>query len=382
MASTGGKDYPSGDMRPTEAVIDLAALSRNVSRLVELVAPAKMCAVVKADAYGHGLIAGARAALAAGASWLAVALVEEGVRLREAGIAGPILTLSEPRPEEMIEVVAAGLTPSVYTGTGVAGAAAAASAAGVVLPVHICVDTGMRRVGADVDDVVRLANAIGDKPSLNLEGIWTHCAVADEPDNTFTATQFDRFEKAVAQVRAAGFENLLVHAGNSAVAIAHPRGRYDMVRCGIACYGLPPSVALDAMIELEPCLSLSTRVRYVKTVAAGEGISYGLRHVFDVDTVVATIPIGYADGMRRNGGADGVEVLVAGKRCPIVGTVTMDQIMIDCTRVPDVQVGDEVVLIGPQGDDEVTATELATRTHTINYEIVCGLGPRVRRTYR
>lgn len=369
-------------MRPTEAVIDLAALSRNVSRLVEVVAPAKICAVVKADAYGHGLIPGARAALAAGASWLAVALVEEGVRLREAGIGGPILTLSEPRPEEMIEVVAAGLVPSVYTGTGVAGAAAAASAAGVVLPVHICVDTGMRRVGADPDDVVRLARAIGDKPSLRLEGIWTHCAVADEPDNDFTATQFDRFEAVVADVRSEGYDDLLVHAGNSAVAIAHPRGHYDMVRCGIACYGLAPSVALDGMIELEPCLALSTRVRYVKTVAAGEGISYGLRYVFPADTVVATIPIGYADGMRRSCGADGVEVLIGGKRCPIVGTVTMDQIMIDCSDVPDVEVGDDVVLIGQQGQEEVTATEIATRIGTIGYEIVCGLGPRVRRTYR
>lgn len=369
-------------MRPTEATVDLGAIGRNTARLVNHVAPARVCAVVKADGYGHGAVAAGRAALAAGASQLAVALVEEGIELREAGIDGPILVLSEPRPREMVEVVHHQLTPSLYTGSGLAAAEAAASTSTFgPLPVQLKVDTGMHRVGARPADIAMLARSVSDKSSLTLEGIWTHCAVADELDSDMTQIQLDRFAAVVADLEASGHTDLVVHAGNSAVAIAHPSGRHHMVRCGIATYGLAPAPALDGMIELEPVMGLRTQVSFVKRVNAGEAISYGLRHRFERDTVVATIPIGYADGIRRSYWRHGGEVLVQGERRPVVGTVTMDQTMVDCGPDSSVTAGDEVVLIGSQGAETITAGHIAEKLGTISYEVVCDLGRRVRRTY-
>jgi len=368
-------------MRPTEATVDLDAISRNITRLIDHVAPSQVCAVVKADGYSHGAVAVARAALKAGAAQLAVALVEEGIELRNAGITGPILVLSEPRPLEMVEVVEYDLTPSVYSGEGLAAVAAAAASAGRgPLQVQIAVDTGMRRVGAEMADIDLLARAVADKPELELVGIWTHCAVADELDNEMTGVQLDRFDAIVDKLRSAGQESLVIHAGNSAVALAHARGRYDMVRCGIAMYGIAPGPGFDD-IGLEPAMGLRSRVSFVKTVRAGDSISYGLKHRFEHDTVVATVPIGYADGIRRSYWAHGGQVLVGGERRSIVGTVTMDQIMVDCGPDSSVATGDEVVLIGPQGDQEITATEIADKLGTIPYEVVCDLGNRVRRRY-
>lgn len=369
-------------MRPTEATVDLAAIGRNIERLVAHVAPADVCAVVKADAYGHGAVAAGRVALSAGASQLAVALVEEGIELRAAGIEGPILVLSEPRPNEMVEVVEHRLTPSIYTGSGLAAVAAASATSGLApLGVHLKVDTGMRRVGAEIGDIEMLARSVADKPSLKLEGLWTHCAVADEPDNEMTQVQLDRFVQVVEKLEGAGHDDLLIHAGNSAVALAHTSGHHHMVRCGIVIYGLPPSAELDDIVELEPAMGLRTEVSFVKRVSAGEAISYGLRHRFEHDTVVATIPIGYADGVRRSYTAHGGEVLIGGQRCPVVGTVTMDQTMVDCGIDSSVSAGDEVVLIGKQGSESIRALEIAEKLGTISYEVVCDLGQRVRRTY-
>jgi len=369
-------------MRPTEATVDLDAIGRNVARLIDHVAPAQVCAVVKADGYGHGAVAVARAALQAGAAQLAVALVEEGIELREAGIRGPILVLSEPRPLEMVEVVEHRLTPSVYSGEGLAAvAAAAASSGGDPLSVQIAIDTGMRRVGAETGDIDLLARAVADKPELRLEGVWTHCAVADELGNDMTGVQLDRFDAVIDKLQGSGHGPLMIHAGNSAVALAHPRGHHHMVRCGIAMYGLPPGDGFGDMLELEPAMGLRTNVSFVKTVREGDSISYGLRHRFARDTVVATIPIGYADGIRRSYWRHGGEVLINGERRPIVGTVTMDQTMVDCGPDAQVSTGDEVVLIGSQGDETITATEIASKLGTIPYEVVCDLGRRVRRRY-
>lgn len=369
-------------MRPTEATVDLDAIGRNVTRLIKHVAPAEVCAVVKADGYGHGAVAVARAALQAGAAQLAVALVEEGIELRRAGITGPILVLSEPRPLEMVEVVEHRLTPSVYSGEGLAAvAAAAAVVGGEPLKVQIAIDTGMRRVGAEPDDIDVLARAVADKPELELEGVWTHCAVADELDNDMTAVQLDRFDALVDKLQSSGHGALKIHAGNSAVALAHPRGRHHMVRCGIAMYGLAPGDGFDDMIDLEPAMGLRTSVSFVKRVSEGDSISYGLRHRFEQDTVVATIPIGYADGIRRSYWRHDGEVLIGGERRPIVGTVTMDQTMVDCGPDANVVTGDEVVLIGSQGSESITATEIAYKLGTIPYEVICDLGRRVRRRY-
>jgi alanine racemase len=361
-------------VRPTWAEVDLGAVAHNVGLLVERAAPSEVWAVVKADGYGHGAVPVAQAAVAAGAHGLCVALVEEAVVLRDAGIDAPLLLLSEARPDEFFEVAALDLRAAVYTASGIA----AAAAVGRPLRVHLKVDTGMHRVGAQPEDLLALARSIVAAPTLALEGVWTHCAVADEPDRAFTATQLERFDAALAGLAAEGIEPELTHAANSAGGIAHPAARRSFVRAGIAVYGIDPSPELAGALPLRPVLRLRSEVTLVKRVTAGEGVSYGLRHTFDRDTTVATVPIGYADGVRRRLGLLGQEVLVRGRRRPIVGVVTMDQLMVDCGDDP-VEVGDEVVLLGETGTESVTAAEWAARLGTIPYEITCALGPRVPR---
>lgn len=369
-------------MRPTWCDIDLEAISHNVELLRGVVDPAEVCAVVKADGYGHGAVPVARAATDAGATWLAVATVEEGRVLRESGIVAPVLLLSEPAPPEMIEVVDLQLRPTVYSGSGLAAAAAAAAQRDARLPVHLKVDTGMHRVGAAPDHIPMLAQAISDKPLLDFEGLWTHCAVADEPGNPYTDRQLDCFDAVVVGLEASGYEIPIRHAANSAVALSHPRGRYDMVRCGIAVYGVPPADALEPLASLRPAMSVRSHVSMVKTVARGERVSYGLRWEAADATVVATVPIGYADGIRRRLSQVGGEVLIHGRRYPMAGTVTMDQLLVDCGPDAMIKEGDEVVLIGCQGDDEITANEIAAKLDTIGYEVVCDIESRVPRRYR
>lgn len=367
-------------MRPTWAEVDRSAIAHNVSQLAALAAPAGLCAVVKADGYGHGAVEVSRVALAAGATWLAVALVEEGVALREAGIEAPILLLSEPPADAVPATIAADLRPTVYSGRSVAEVAAAASPAGAsTVGVHLKVDTGMHRVGCPPTEVVALAGAIAAEPSLRLEGLWTHLAVADEPTHPFTAEQLARFEAAVAACEEAGHLPSVRHAANSAGTIAHPAARYDLVRCGISLYGLAPSPALAGRVDLRPAMAVKSRVIQVKTVPAGDGISYGLRHRFDKDSAVATVPIGYADGLTRRLSEVGGEVLIGGCRRRIAGTVTMDMIMVDCGDDATVSPGDEVVLIGEQGGERIGAEDWAERLDTIAYEVVSGIGPRVAR---
>ena len=373
--------------RPSWAEIDTGAVRANVELLCRLVAPSRLCAVVKADGYGHGSVAVARAALAGGASMLAVALVEEAVTLREAGIEAPVLLLTEAPPDGIGALLAADATPTVYSAAGIALAAAAATRLRHPVAVHLKVDTGMHRVGADPADVARLATTIAESRSLALGGLWTHFAVADEPADGFTAVQIGRFEASVAAVRAVGVHPAVLHAANSAGAIAHPESRYDLVRCGIACYGYAPSPpvgeALAAFVApsegLRPALSLKARVHSVRRLAAGERTSYGRTYALAQDALVADVPLGYADGVQRRLGACGGEVLIAGRRRRIAGTVTMDQLLVDCGASGDVRPGDEVVLIGRQGAEEITAEEWAERLGTIAYEVLCGIGPRVPR---
>ncbi|MEA2715892.1 MAG: alanine racemase [Actinomycetota bacterium] len=375
--------------RPAWAEVDLGAVRHNVGVLAGLAAPARLCAVVKARAYGHGSVEVARAALDGGASWLAVALVEEGAQLRDAGIEAPVLLLSEPPTDAMADVVARGLTPTVYTLRGVAAAAAAASAAGAApLDVHVKVDTGMHRVGAPPADSVKLAAIVDGRPELSLQGLWTHFAVADDPSDPFTALQADRFLSVLKELAGLGVRPLLAHACNSAGLLAHPRARHDLVRCGLAVYGVAPSPALQGLCaDLRPALALKARVSLVKEVAAGEGVSYGLRFRAAGPTMIATVPIGYADGVPWRLAGMGGEVLVGGRRRPIAGAVTMDQLMVDCGAAGSeagrpVEVGDEVVLIGRQGDEVIGAWDWAGRLGTIAYEVLSGIGPRVPRLYR
>lgn len=369
-------------MRDAWITVDLGAVAHNVAALRACVAPAGVCAVVKADGYGHGAVPVARAAIDAGASMLGVALVEEGAKLREAGLEASILLLSEPPAEEMGDVVAFGLTPTVYTDQGIEAAERAAATAGRSLGVHLKVDTGMHRVGAAPEDALRLARAVVDAPHLELDGLFTHFAVADEPQNPLTAEQQRRFDEVRDRLAAEGIEAGTVHAANSAGAITRPEAHYDLVRSGISVYGLDPAPEVGNPLGLRAALSLTARVSHVKRVAAGEALSYGQRYRLAVDSQVATVPLGYADGVRRSLSERGGEVLIRGRRRPIAGTVTMDQVLVDCGPEGDVECGDEVVLLGAQGDDEVTAEEWAERLDTITYEIVCGFGARLPRTYR
>ncbi len=368
--------------RPTWVEIDLAAIRHNVTVLADLVSPAAVMAIVKADAYGHGAIPVAEACIQAGASALGVALVEEGVALRDAGIDAPILVLSEPAPDAAAEVVARALTPVVYTATGIDALAHAAHAAGGgPFGVHLKVDTGMHRVGATVDDVVALARLVAGHGELALEGICTHFAVADEPARGYTELQLERFATARAALAAAGSTPTVAHAANSAAAIGFPESRFDFVRVGIAIYGVTPAPGIGAGLGLKPALSLRSRVSHAKRLSAGEAVSYGLRYTLPCDATIVTVPIGYADGVPRNLGATGADALLHGRRFPIAGTVTMDQLLIDVGDEP-VEVGDVVTFIGRDGDAVITAEDWAAQLGTIGYEIVCGIGPRVPRDYR
>jgi alanine racemase len=379
-------DVAAARLRPAWAEIDLGAIRHNAGVLAEVAAPAALCAVVKAGGYGHGSVEVARAALDGGATWLAVALVEEGLELRAAGLSAPVLLLSQPAPVAMPDVVAAALTPTVYTPAGLDALADAVVAAAATVPfsVHVKIDTGMHRVGADPAGAVALALAVENNPRLCLEGFWTHLAVSDEIDDPYTAAQAARFDAAVAALAGAGICPPLLHAANSAGAMWHPGCRYDLVRCGIALYGLAPAAdGLDRppVPELRPAFSLKARVSHVRELGAGERLSYGLRYQLQQESVIATVPLGYADGVTRALSGAGGEVLVGGRRRPIAGTVTMDQILVDCGPGSAVAVGDEVVLLGRQGAESITAWEWALRTGTIAYEVICGVSGRVPRTH-
>lgn len=364
------------------ATVDLAAIRSNVQVLDALAGSAQTCVVVKADGYGHGGVPVARAALDAGAAWLAVAQVGEAGVLRGAGIDAPVLVLSEPGIEEIDAALAMQVQLVVYRPSMIDAIGQRAAAAGVgTVPVHLKVDTGMRRVGCEPRDAVDLARQIDGTPHLRLAGTMTHLARADEPDVATTDEQLDRFEAVCDAMAAAGVDPGTRHAANSAGTIAHPRARYDLVRVGIATYGIPPAPALRDRVALQPALRWTSEVRHVKRVSAGEPVSYGHRHRFGSDTVAATVPVGYADGFRRRMGLAGGEVLIGGRRCPVVGVVTMDQFVVDCGADSAVSVGDEVVLIGEQGDDAITADEVAGLLDTIGYEVVCDLSPRVERRY-
>jgi alanine racemase len=391
------------EWRGARVVVDAVAIAHNAEVLTRRCAPARLCAVVKAAGYGHGSITAARAALSGGASMLAVALVQEAEELRAAGIDVPILVLSEPEPATMTRAVAAGLDVTVCTDAAIAelercsaahaathiaathaathSAATHSSTRPSLLRarVHLKVDTGMHRIGASPGDAPRLAADISSSPHLELAGVWTHCPVADEPSNSFTIAQLDRFDAVLSALRAVGIDPGLVHAANSAATLVHRRSHYSMVRCGIALYGLAPSPALvDRCDELVPALSVVAAVSQVRRIAAGEAVSYGLRYRVTAPSNIATVAIGYADGVSRRLFDTGGQVLINGQRHGIAGVVTMDQLMVDCGDHP-VAVGDCAVLLGSQGSETISADEWARRLGTINYEIVCGLSSRLAR---
>jgi alanine racemase len=374
------------------AEIDLGAVRHNAALLRAVAAPAGLCAVVKADAYGHGAVAVARASLEGGATWLAVATTEEGAELRAAGIEAPVLVLSEPPPDAMADVVAHGLTPAVYSRPGIGALARASALAGVVTDVHVKVDTGMHRVGADRSEVLDIVGAVAEAPSLRFAALWTHFPVADgvEPeDRAFTEAQISSLGEARDALAAAGHPPPSLHAANSAGTLAYPASRLDMARCGIALFGVGPFPVVDPVVAavmastgadaLRPVLSLRAKVTLVRRLEATERPSYGRLYGLTERSTVATVPIGYADGVARRYFTRGGTVLVGGRRRPLAGMVTMDQIVVDCGPAEDVAVGDDVVLIGEQGTESLTATDWAGVLDTIAHEVFCAIGPRVPR---
>jgi alanine racemase len=366
--------------RPTWVEVDLDAIAGNVAALKALATAPRLMAVVKADGYGHGMVPAARAALAGGADWLAVALVEEGEELRAAGIDAPVLVLAEPPAAAAPALLAAGLTPGVYTRAFVDALSAAAAQAGREVAVHLKLDTGMRRVGVPQQDWEDALRGVRTTAHIRLEGLWSHFAVADEPDHPFVAHQAGEFRRGLALAQRLGLRPELVHLCNSAGTLHLHDDHYDMVRPGLAIYGLEPAPGIAGDVPLRPALSWHSRLSLVKPLAAGEAVSYGLRWASTRDSVVATVPAGYADGVARALSNRG-EVLVRGRRLPMVGTVCMDQFLVDAGDLR-VATGDEVVLLGRQGNAVVTADDWAGWLDTINYEVVCRIGPRVPRVYR
>jgi len=364
------------------AEVHTGLISHNVAIVAQRTAPVQVWAVVKANGYGHGAIQVANAALAGGATGLCVAIVDEGVALRRAGITAPILLLSEQPPELSDLIVGYQLTPTVTTTRGAAVLAASAAAADQTIKVHIKVDTGMHRVGVAPNETVSLASFVSSYESLSIEGIYTHLAVADDPSNPANAEQLSAFNTVLDDLSSRDINPPLVHAANSAAALANEPSRFTMVRLGIAMYGLRPGPGVAELCGgLIPAMSLKARVSAVRWVEAGEAVSYGLVRPLAKGSLIATVPIGYADGVPRALGRTNIQVLLNGVPRSFAGTITMDQLMIDCESDSSVMVGDEVVLIGKQGEHSVTADDWAKALGTIGYEIVCGISPRIFRRY-
>ena len=364
------------------AEVHAGLISHNVAIVAQRTAPVQVWAVVKANGYGHGAIQVANAALAGGATGLCVAIVDEGVALRRAGITAPILLLSE-QPAELADlIVGYQLTPTVTTTRGAAVLAASASAADQTVKIHIKVDTGMHRVGVAPNEVVSLASFISSYESLTIEGVYTHFAVADDPSHAANAAQLSAFIAVLDGLSSRGINPPLVHAANSAAALANEPSRFTMVRLGIAMYGLRPGPGVAELCAgLIPAMSIKARVSAVRWVEAGEAVSYGLVRPLTKGSLIATVPIGYADGVPRALGRTNIQVLLNGVPRSFAGTITMDQLMIDCESDSSVTVGDEVVLIGKQGEHSVSADDWADALGTIGYEIVCGISPRIFRRY-
>ena len=361
--------------------IDLTAIKTNVAVLVKQAGRAELWATVKANGYGHGAVEVARTALSAGARGLCVALADEAHQLRQAKIVAPILIVSEQPEVAFEQMLRDEVVATVYNEATINSYAAVAARLGVVGKVHLKVDTGMHRVGVPVASAMARVEQIIAAKSLQLDGVYTHFAAADLPSHDETAKQQRRFDDFVAELDGKKLRPKYVHTSNSAAVLRSLNAVTDIARVGIAIYGIAPSNETETVARgLRPAMSLHARVSHVQRLEAGEGVSYGLRTRLEKSANIATLPLGYADGVPRRLWSVGGEVLIGGKRCPIVGVVTMDQLMVNCGEI-DVKIGDQAVLLGAQGDEVISANEIATRLDTIGYEIVCGVSARVPRVY-
>lgn len=368
-------------LRSTHAVVHLPAFLKNIRLAKRRLKPdTKFLAVIKANAYGHGITTVGEYLEESGlVDMFAVAIPEEGVRLRAAGVRLPILILGVTDPDHIPAVVAKDLTAAVFTPEHVFAFERLAKSSGKTAHVHVKLDTGMHRIGVTDDAMLdKLLDAFDACPHVSMDGVFTHFAKS-ESDPEFTHLQAQRFDAFVARIHARGYHPI-VHAANSAATLDYPELQYDMVRFGISLYGYHTDPSRTRNSGLTPVMSLVTSISNLKTIPAGEGVSYGLRFIASRPTKVATLPIGYGDGYKRclTGKAD---VLIGGIRCPQIGTICMDQMMVDVSEVPGVAIGDEAVLIGKQGNEEITADELADKADTISYEILLSFNDRVPRIY-
>ncbi len=373
-------------LRPTRAEINLDNIGHNVSEFRRLLGPGvQIMAVVKADGYGHGSVEVARTALQAGASCLAVALVEEALELRRAGIEAPVLLLGYTDPVAVPLLLRHSLTPALFDLETARLFSSRCAAEGRILPVHLKIDTGMGRIGVRPAEAAGFIAAVSRLPGLKLEGIFTHLSSADGDDDNakaYTAGQLQLFDGVIAAAREQGVLPSLCHAANSAAAVLFPQSRYNLVRIGISLYGCYPALWMQnhAAVKLLPAMSLKSKIVFLKGVPPQTPLSYGRTYCTAGKSAIATVPIGYADGYHRRLSNRG-EVLVCGRRAPVVGRICMDQMMIDVSHIDGAAEGDEVVLYGNQGSESITVEEVAQLLGTINYELLCNVGKRVPRSY-
>lgn len=361
--------------------IDRSAIGHNVRTLKALTRPGTLfMAVVKADGYGHGAVEVARAALGAGADRLGVATVDEALALRSAGITAPVHLLSEPPVTAIGDVLSAEVIPAVTTREFAVALARAALARKVDAVYHLKVDTGMNRIGVKAEDAAEFALGLKDFPGLRLGGVFTHFATADVPGDWDVGRQLERFRAALEVMRTEGIDTGIVHAANSPATILVPEAHFDMVRCGIAIYGLHPAPSTYGKVDLRPAMSVKARATLVKRIGMGDGVSYGLTWQASAPTVIATLPLGYADGVHRVLSGT-LEVLLGGERARQVGRICMDQLMVEVPRGRAAAYGDEFVLVGGQGSERILLDELAEKASTINYELACAFGMRLERVY-
>jgi len=371
--------FPSD--RPTIAVIDMDALDHNFREVVRCAEGQQVLSVVKARAYGHGAVEVSKRLLRLGADMLGVALVEEGRELREAGIDAPVLVMGATFPEQAEEMVSQKLTPAIFSLSVAQALSEAAYKRRTTINVHVKIDSGMGRIGIAPEDAPELIATLQKLRNISVQGLMTHFADADLQDKQFASKQMDRFEALLKALEAKKIKVPVRHAANSAAVLDFHRAFFTMVRPGLMLYGYNPLEEGALGADLRPVLSLVTRIAFIKKVPTGVPISYGRTFTTKRESAIATLPIGYADGYGRGLSNKG-EALVRGMRVPVVGRVCMDMCMIDVTDVPDAREGDDVVLIGSQGSERITADDIAAKIGTIAYEVLCGISSRVPRIYQ
>lgn len=366
--------------RPTRAEIDLDALRHNLAEVRRVIGNACILAVVKADAYGHGVAGVAPVLEDAGIDQFGVALVEEGIELRSLKIRRPILVMGGVPPGAESALLDHELQPAISDLSTARRLDAAARSTGKKLACHLKVDTGMGRLGVRIDQLNGMLTALRGMPQLDIVGLMSHLAVADEPERPFTEVQRQRFLEVVKQVNSAGFEPTWLHLANSAGIFSVEHSTTNLVRPGIVLYGGLTGPFFDQTVTQQPVMKLVSRIGQLKLVAPGEGVSYGHRFIARRPSCIAAVPIGYADGYNRLLSGCG-EVLIHGRRAPVAGTVCMDWTLVDVTDIPEVQVGDQVVLLGRDGQECISAQEWAEKVGSITYEVFCGISKRVPRVY-